>query len=59
MIVAEIGKLIVVAVPNFDWVTVIMPMPFEGTKQVSGTFDYVIGVFEEAKKIREQNEKVS
>lgn len=56
---AEIGRLIVVAVPDFDWVTVILPMPFNGTKQISGTFDYVIDAFEQAKKMREQNEKAT
>jgi len=57
--IAEIGRLIVVAIPDFDWVTVIIPMPFQGTKQITGTFDYVIETFEEAKRLREQNEKAT
>lgn len=48
--VARIGRLIVVAIPDIDWVTVIFPFSFNGTKQLSGTFDYVIRVLEKMKE---------
>lgn len=51
--IAKIGKLIVLAIPEVDWVTVILPFPFNGTKQISGTIDHVISVFEEAQKMRD------
>lgn len=47
---SQIGRLVVVAIPEVDFVTVIFPYPFNGTTQISGTFDYVIGVFEQHRR---------
>jgi hypothetical protein len=56
--VVKIGRLIVLVLPDFDWVTIILPYPFNGTKQVSGTLDYVISVLKESKKLQKNNKNV-
>jgi hypothetical protein len=50
VLTAQIGRLIVIAIPEVDFVTVIFPFPCNGTTQLSGTFDYVIDAIEKRKE---------